>query len=396
MTVTGDPFDRYMKVLVTCLRAGTPGDATPPRVKVSLDNGLTESGAINMPSDGVFDMFAATTGMTFNFTVAALAAGAVYSFDVPYPTVAAADVVAAANALRTSTEAHSMVYVAAPFDRADTETVWAEIATFEAKKKFVAVFTETVDAEGDTEAQWMTALSQDFEGAAVDFGVVAAGYAPCRSVAIGAVMWRSIGWLGAVRAAQVAISRDLGAREDGPLCPFASQSTGGVPMTKPVASSVNPLPLPTGFFIHDEALVPGLNTDQFMTIMSEVGLPGYYMTNPNIMSGPISDYSLLQFRRTSCEVARLTNIRFTQYLSGDILLNAEGFILDKEAEKWQNGNNTACGALVTNQNVSSLGTIVSKTANVINFEPIPVTVKWQPKGYPKEFAVTIAMSRTTV
>ncbi len=396
MTVTGSPFDRYMMVLVTVLRAGTPGDATPPRVKVSLDNGLTESGAINMPADGVFDMFAATTGMTFHFTVAALALGAVYSFSVPFPTVAAADAVTAARALRTSTEAHSMVYVTAPFDRTDTETIWTEIATFIPKKKFVCVFTETVDADGDTEAQWMADLSEDFEGAAVDFGVVAAGYAPCRSVALGAVMWRSIGWFAAVRAAQVAISRDLGAREDGPICPFASQSTGGVPMTKPVASSVNPLPLPTGFFIHDEALVPGLNDNQFMTIMSEVGLVGYYVTNPNIMSGPVNDYTLLQYRRISDEGARLTNIYFTLILSGDVLLNAEGFILDKEAEKWQNGNNTACGALVTNQNVSSLGTVVAKTANVQNFEPIPVTFKWQAKGYPKQFDVTIAMSRTAV
>lgn len=396
MTITGDPFDRYMGIIVTVLRSGTPGDSVPPRVKVSLDNGLTETGAINMPADGVFDALAETTGLTFNFTVATLVALDTYASATDYPTVAAADVVTAARALRQSTEPHSMVYCAAPFDRTDTETIWTEIGTFIPMKKFVCVFTETVDANGATEADWMADLAEDFEGAAVDFGVVAAGYAPCRSVALGAVMWRSIGWFGAVRAAQVAISRDLGAREDGPLCPFSSESTGGVPMTKPKASSANPQPLPAGLFIHDEALVPGLNSDQFMTIMSEVGLTGYYITNPNIMCGPISDYNLLQFRRISDEVARLTNIRFTQYLSGDILLDSNGFILSKEAEKWQNGNNSACGALVTNQNVSSLGTVVAKTANIINNEPIPVTVKWQPKGYPKVFDVSINMSRTAV
>jgi hypothetical protein len=110
MTVSGSPFDRYIKVIATVLRAGTPGDATPPRIKMSLDNGLTETGAINVPADGVFDALAASTGLTLNFTVATLVLGATYSFDVPYPTVAAADVVTAATALRTSTEAHSMVY----------------------------------------------------------------------------------------------------------------------------------------------------------------------------------------------------------------------------------------------------------------------------------------------
>ncbi len=397
MTVTGSPFDRYMMVIAEVLRSGTPADATPPRIRVSLDNGLSWTGAINLPADGVFDDLAAITGLTLHFTVAALVLGDTYKFSVPYATVAAADVVTAALGLRTSTEAHSMVYVAAPFDRTDTETIATTIATFIPKKKFVCLFTETVDADGDSEATWMTDLSQDFEGVAIDFLCVAAGYAPVRSVAIGSVMWRSIGWLGAVRASQVAASRDLGAREDGALCPFATASTGGVPVSKPVPSATNPNPLPTGFFIHDEALVPGLNTDQFMTIMSEPGaLAGYYITNPNLMSGPVSDYTLLQFRRISDEVARLTNTFFTLVLSGDILLDSSGHILSKEAEKWQNGNNSANNALVANQNVSSLGTVVGLGANIINEEPIPVSVLWQPKGYPKVFAVSIAMSRTAV
>jgi hypothetical protein len=152
--------------------------------------------------------------------------------------------------------------------------------------------------------------------------------------------------------------------------------------------------LPAGYFIHDEGLVPGLNADQFMTIMSEVGLVGYYITNPNIMSGPISDYNLLQFGRISDEVARLTNIYFTLRLSADILLSASGVALEKEVSKWETGNNTALSGLVDRQNVSALGTTVSRTANIINNEEIPVTVRWQPKGYPKVFAVTVAMSRT--
>jgi hypothetical protein len=396
MSVTGSPFDRYINVLVTVLRSGTPGDAIPPRIKVSLDNGLSETGAMNVPSSGVFSALAATTGMTFNFTVATLVEGAVYAFDVPYPTVTAADVTAAMLQLRQSTEDHSMIYVAAPFDRTDTETIWAMAGTFIPRKLFIWLMTESVDADGDTEAVWMQALKEDFDGSAVDFATVSAGYAPCRSTVLGSVMWRSIGWLAAVRASQVAVSRDLGAREDGALCPSGSVSTGGVIMTKPKANATNPLPLPAGYFIHDETLVPGLNESQFLTIMSEVGLAGYYITNPNIMSGPVSDYTLAQFRRTANEFARLTNIYFTLVLSGDILLNAQGLILEKEALKWEQGNNTACAALVTNQNVSSLGTVVGRNANIINFEPIPVDGKFQVKGYPKVFSVKIAMSRTAV
>lgn len=388
MTVTGDPFDRYQEVIATVVRAGTVGDAIPPRITISLDGGLTETGAMNVPADGAFDALEVSTGMTLNFTVDTMVVGDTYVFDVPYPTVAAADVVTAVRSLRQSTEAHSMIYVAAPFDKTDVETIVAEVGTFAAKKKFVSLFVESVDADGDDEATWMANLAEDFEGFASDFTVVAAGYAPVRSVVLSSVLWRSIGWLAAVRAALVAISRDLGAREDGALCSYGVTASDGPIVSKPTIA------LPDGLFIHDEALVPGLNTEQFMTIMSEVGLPGYYVTNPNIMCGPVSDYNLLQFRRITCEVARLTNVYFTLVLSGDILLNPQGLILQKEANKWQDGNNQALQGLVTNQNVSSLGTIVTTTANIINNEPIPVTARWQPKGYPKIFDVTIAMSRT--
>lgn len=385
MSVTGDPFDRYIEVLVTVTRAGTVGDPTPPRVTVSLDGGQTVTGSINVPADGVFDMFADTTGMTLNFTVAAMVLGDTYVFDVPYPTVAVADIDTALVALRQSTEAYSMLYAAAPLDRTDTETLVTTVGTFPPKKRFVRAFSETVDADGDNETDWMAALAQDFEGFASDLIDVSAGYAPVRSVVLGSVMWRSIGWLGAVRASLVSISRDLGARADNGLVSFG----GSAYVTKPV------VPLPDGFFIHDESLIPGLNSDQFQTIMSEVGLIGYFITNPNLMSGPISDYTLLQFGRISDEIARLTNIYFTQQLSSDVLLNpTTGLILDKEAARWEQANNTALATLITNQNVSALATVVGRDANIINNEPIPVTVKWQPKGYPKVFDVTIAISRT--
>lgn len=383
MTVTGSPFDRYIQVRIRVTRSGTVSASVPPRIAISLDGGQTETASQNVPTGGVFTALAVTTGMTLHFTVATMVAGDTYVFDVPYATVAAADVDTATVALRQSTEAYSMIYVAAPFARTDVSTINDTVATLAPKKRFVRWFAETLDQVSQTEAVWMAALSADFVGFASDIADVSAGYAPVRSVVLGSLMWRSIGWAAAVRASLVAISRDLGAVADGALAPYQ----GASPIVKPVIA------LPTGYFIHDESLVPGLNTDQFQTIFSQVGLPGYYITNPNLMSGPISDYNLLQFGRISDEIARLTNIFFTQQLSSDVLLNAQGLILDKEAVKWEQGNNTALGALVTSQNVSSLSTIVGRDANIVSQEPIPVTVRWQPKGYPKIFTVTIAMSR---
>lgn len=389
MTVEGSPFDRYMKVIVTVTRGGTIATGAPPRIQISIDNDNSRTGNVNvLTAGGAIATIAPTTGLTLKFAAGTLVEGNTYSFTVGAPTVVAADVVTALIALRQSTEAYSMLYICGAFDRADVATIVATVATFPPKKRFVRVFLETVDGITGSEATWMSDLASDFEGYSSDLNVIAAGYEPVRSVVLGSLMWRSIGWGAAVRASLVAISRDLGARADGPQCAFGTEATGGPVITKTGVA------LPTGYFIHDEALVPGLNADQFMTIMSEVGLDGYYITNPNIMSGPLSDYNLLQFGRISDEVARLTNITFTQYLSGDVLLDASGLVLDKEAAKWEQGNNTALQPLVTNQNVSSLGTVVGRTANIINNEPIPVDARWQPKGYPKVFTVRVAMTRT--
>lgn len=384
MTVTGSPFDRYFQVVVSVARSGLVGDTVPPRITISLDGGLSATGAINVPADGVYHGLEGITGMTLNFTVAQMNVGDTYVFYVPYHAVAAADVVTALTGLKQGREPFSMVYVAAPFSRTEAETIISAVGTFAARKLFCSLFIETVDANGSSEAAWMAALSADFEGLATDITCIAAGYEPVQSVTLNSRMWRSIGWGAAVRASLVAISRDLGAREDGPLLSYA----GSVPISAPNIT------LPYGLFIHDEAKVPGLNADQFMTIMSEVGLDGFYITNPNLMSGPVSDYKLLQYRRVSCEIARLTNIYFTLQLSSDVLLNDQGLILDKEATRWQQGNDSYLIGLVTGQRVSSLATVVGRQSNIINDEPIPVTVRWQPKGYPKIFDVTIAMSRT--
>ncbi len=384
MTVTGTGFDQYTEVIVTCVRAGTAQSDPEPGFTVSLDGGQTTSNEIRVPASGVYSGLADTTGLALNFTAATMVVGDTYVFSVPYPTVSAASITSALTSLRLSTEPYSMLYVAGPFDRADVDTITTAVGLFKAKKRFIRAFVETVDADGDTEADWMAALGADFAGYASDLMYVSAGYEPTRSVVLNAVMWRSVGWAMAVRASLVAVSRDLGARPDGGLVPFQ----GGALITKPTRD------LPDGYFIHDEALNPGLNADQFATIMSEVGLPGYFVTNPNLFSGPVSDYSLLQYGRTTDEIARLTNIYFTQQLSVDVLLNAQGLILEKEAARWEKGNDASLSTLVNNQNVSFLQTTVGRTANIINNEPIPVTVRWQPKGYPKTFAVTIAVSRT--
>lgn len=386
MTVSGTPFDSYFRILVTCVRSGIVGTDNPG-ITISFDGGLTSTGEIRIPDDGDVDALAPVCGLTFEFSALAIDEGDTYELNVPVNAVSAANVVTALTALLASDHDYSLIHVCGPYSATDAATIMNGIAPFITAKQFVRVLLETVDRNPtgpETEAAWMAALQADFVTFQSDLACVSAGYAPMFSVVLGAYMWRSIAQLGLVRAVQVAISRDLAAIADGPLTPFANAA----PVFKPAS-------LPYGLFIHDESKNPGLNNDQFMTIRSFRGKTGYYITNPNIMSGPTSDYSLLQLGRISDEIARLANVYFTEQLSGDVLLNpATGKVLEKEARGWEQGCDTACGSLVQNQHVSALQTTVGRDANILNFEPIPVTVRWVPKGYPKVFEVTIAVSRS--
>src|SRR5690606_13584407 len=126
-----------------------------------------------------------------------------------------------------------------------------------------------------------------------------------------------------------------------------------------------------------------------------VGLTGYFITNPNLMAGPTSDYDLLQFGRVADEVARITNIYFTQQLSDDVQLNpATGRILEKKAKSLEAGNDAALSELVASKAVSALATTVSRDDNIITTRTLTVTVAMVPKGYLKQINVTIQFTPT--
>jgi len=383
MTVTGSPFDRY-DIVVTTTRSGTVGVDLTGAVTISLDGGRTTSKEISVPISGVVSTLATTTGLTFTFDdgtgTEELVAGTTYTLNVPAPTLSAANVVTALEALKNSIESYSLIYVTGAFDASDVATIAAEVAAIVAKKRFVRVIMESEDVSGaDTEAEWAADLATDFVASSSDLVTVAAGYIGVRDPLTKANLWRSVGWPAIIRAAQVAVHRDLAAVEDGPIAALA----GGPALLG------TPAP---GKFVHDEDFNPLLNQHRFLTIRSFPGLPGYYVTNPNVLSGPTSDYDLLQYGRIADEAARLTNIYFTQKLSRDTFLDpTTGKILESEAKGWEQGNDQALLPLITGKSVSALATSVDRTPTG---RTVNVTVRFVPKFYPKEFAITIAFVTT--
>jgi hypothetical protein len=389
LSITGNPYRAY-EISVIPSKAGTAGDEPEPSFQVSFDGGRTYSRSIRMPANRVYDGFAETTGLTLNFTAATLVVGDEYTATTTAPTLSAAGVVDALAAFRTSKSQAALHFVTGALDESGVESCVVEVNEFIEQKKFCRFVFEARDIDtGETTAQWMDAISEDFAAFTNDRICVAAGAARITSSLTGFRLRENISWLAAVRAGQVTartqgptFGQDLGATEDGPLVSFTQNGQG---------SAVTEV-------YYDEQLTPGLDEARFITITSYPGddANGYYITNPNIMSGPTSDFDLLQLGRVMDEACRVTNGFFLTKISTAARVDPRtGKILEKDAKALDSGNNQViANAIVNNGNASPMPnnqyTTVSRVDNIINTKTVTVTVKILPLSYMKVF--TIQMS----
>lgn len=382
MTVTGTPLDQY-DVIVTAVSDGTAGSDPEPLFNISLDGGETTTRSIPMPANRVYSGLAATTGLTLNFTAATFVEDDTYEFTTTAPTWAAADVATAIDALRANSREFGLGYVVGACSKSSADTILASVVQFLTSKKPVGFIVEARDiaTSGETEAQWMASISADFATFTTDYIDVAAGYCLSTSALTKVEFRRSIGGLGIVRAARRNIGRDIGAVADGALCP----NYGGTNETGPLAG------VPVDTVYHDEALNPGLDANRFMTVTSFPGQTGYYITNPNIMCDPTSDFTLLQYRRVMDEAARVARNFFTRLLSTDVRLNRRtGFILERDALGIESGcNGQLNAALVATGNASAVSCVVSRVDNISVTKTLTVTISIVPLGYIKSVNCTL-------
>jgi hypothetical protein len=392
LSVSGNSYDRY-DVIITVVRSGNVGDANGPGITISFDYGRTTSGEIRVPVNGIVTTFTAQTGMTLTFTSTnpneTMVVGDTYTFSAAAPTSTAAQVVTALQGLAAGNEPFSYVYVTGAYSAADCVTIASQLGTMRTAGWFIGGILESVDQSStDTQAEWMADLQDDFALTfQSNFTSIAAGYIPVQSAQTGSFLWRSIGWLAAVRLALVAVSRDLGAPNDGALAPFQNAN--------PAVS----LFLPPNKFVHDERTNPGLDVDKFLTIRSfnpnTSSNVGYYISNPRVMSAATSDYKYIQYVRVADEAARLSQSFWILQLSSDILVNPQtGKILEAVAVQLEQGSDQSMAPLINAQDVSFLRTVVSRSDDIINTETLTVTIQIVPKAYVKQIPISITFTKS--
>lgn len=384
-------FDEYYAI-VKVITGGTIG--TSAQIQFSLDAGRTYTPTISLGTANTYAL--PNTGITLNFGAGTLVAGEQYWFKTVAPAWNDAGVTAAIAALQASPYAingwGSMKLVGV--------TAATSVATFESNLDTAAttygVFTRMLadarDASpgtnwggtGETEASWMTSLQSAFSATSAKREGVTAGYynIPSAFPNLGTTFRyrRPGGWAVAARVVIVPTQRMASRVSDGQLTQIV----------------VDPTSDPQdGFIYHDERTVPGLTGSRFEAFRTRIGKgQGFYLDLPNLMSPVGSQFQFFPQGSVIDVACDITRQVAQDEIDNDLLLNANGTILEGEALRIESEIDNALKVNMTDvRMVSSAAAVVDRSQNVRSTGKVKITVTVNGVGYVLEVDATVGFQQ---
>lgn len=388
VTVSGTPNDSFNRARIDVVTGGTIGVAGIIAT-VSLDNGRTTYATINLGTASSYVI--PNTGLTINFGAGTLDAGDVFTWVSTEPLWSSAGVVSAIQALYGMvTPFQDILIVGGSTASGSTGGPGAtagDIATIDTamtalfnKKQFHRAICNLRDADyggtsTETEAAWMTSLEAAVVSTETLRTGATAGHYNCISAISQSQYRRPLLFQVGSRDSAVAIQVDLARVSDGSL-----------------ASTPNSPPLVAdGFIYHDEAQNPGLDAARLTTARRFPGRPGWYITNPNMLAKPGSDFSLLQMGHVMDAATNVAWNYFLEKLSDSVRVDStSGKILEVDAQALEMGCDAQLKAVLIDPGaVSDAFTVVNRTTNILSTKTLYVTLSVIPLGYLKTVDVTL-------
>lgn len=387
ITVTGTPKDDYYAKVVT-VTGGTIGVAGII-IKISLDAGRNFGPNIALGTASTYVI--PNTGVTLNFSAGTLVSGDYATFSTIAPATDTAGISACLTALLASPYAVAgwgSMHIVEKLSGANCSTVQGYLNTLATGYVYTRAMVATVDASppaiyggtAQTDAAWVSALQTDFSAVDAKRICANAGYyntptAFPNSAAGSPSYRRPLSFSLAARQVTIPPQRHAGRVRDGSLQTII----------------VNPTTDPSdGFVYHDERLNPGLDTARFCSARTRIGLPGYYIVNPNLMSPVGSVFTMLPLGNVmdvACTIAHLVG---QQEINNDIRLNSNGTIYENEALAIENvmyGNIKA--QMIDTAEISAAVVTVDRTNNILATSIVKITITITARGYVLEEQITI-------
>ena len=360
---SASPVDAY-SLVVTVIDAGALGAGT---FVYSLDGGNTYSAKILVPAAGVYVI--PDTGLVLTFT-GSVGAGDSWSCPVSAPSYTGTELTVAMTAALADARTWGFVHVVgAPSSVANAATLATTLhgllVTAASQYRFARGI---IEVPADTDGNTITA----FASTATDRVSWCAGYATMTSPLSGRQVSRNAAYAVAARAASVPVSQDLGRVATGSLTNV-------------------------GALGRDEQATPGLDAQRFTTLRTIIGRQGKYCTTGRLGAAFGSDFSLWQNGRVLDVACGTARDRLLQFLNSSVRVNADGTIYEKDAKQIEAYVDAGLRAALTQPgDASDVSVVVSRTANILSTQILPVSVRVLPLGYAKWIAVDIGFANPSL
>jgi len=360
-TSTHSPVDAY-DIRVQIMTAGGLGAGA---FRYSLDGGNNWGGSIGIPSGGKYVLPETGVVLTFagTFTV-----DDVYTGVTTPPGFSNSDLTTALVALRADAAAWGFVHVVGtPSSAANAVTlagvVGVQMTAAEAEFRYVFGLVECPQSESDAT---ISAAAASYTDARI--GIVV-GDVDLISPLNGRKQRRNLAWAYAARLSAIKLSSHPGQ---------ASAENNGGPL-KNVAA-----------LYRDERATPGLDAARFVTAGNVVG-EGYFITRGKMMASTSSDYQQVMARRVMDRAMTVARSGFFQYVNKDVRIDrTTGHIDERDAQGIEaNVNAKLEAALISEDEASSVATVVSRDDNLLSTSILNAEVEVTPKGYSETIRVGI-------
>ncbi len=392
ITVTGTPVDDAQYRL-RVIKGGTRG-TTGITFRLSGDAGRHEGPTLAL---GTATSFAISgTGLTLNFAAGTLVAGDKAQFSTTAPVWDTGSVAACLDAIRASQYAVAgwgSAHLVGSLDGSDATTVGTHLeslaTTFQLYQRLIMASRDVVlqtawgGDGGETEAEWMADVAADFAAVSARRILVTAGHYNMASaypnIHLGSPAYRRpLSWAVAARRVTIPPQRHDGRARDGSL-----DNINIDPTTDPG----------DGFVYHDEFFNPGMTEARFCAARTRRRRPGYFVTQPNLMSPLGSVFSILPRGNVMDIACDIVQQKGDDEINEDLSLNPNGTLLEPDARGIETVMNNALTAEMTSKKMINGSTVVvNREADVGATSKVPVAVTIFGRGYVLEEDITIGFA----
>lgn len=313
VSVAGAPLDDYSNII----RIAGTGALGVGTFQISQDGGDVYGPLLTIPSGGSYVV--PGTGMTLTFPAGTYTAGDTYTWTSVAPGFSNADFSAAIDAL-IAVQSNKWRFVHLVGQGVDASAALTLATTMQSKLEAARALKRYARGVVEMPAVDKALLITAFAALAADRVSAAAGFLEMVSDVSGRIYKRSFGHVYAPRLARNPISVDAIRNDTDSNIESLSNVVRLVPQGATAA---------TGY--HDEGATPGLDAARFATAMTIPDVPGFFVTNPNLMSAPGSDFTWMQRGFVMDRLCEIVNQAMTKYLSKRLLLGVTGFIDPGEA-----------------------------------------------------------------